>query len=147
MSDSAATEAFKLATLPGRERILSEKVMMVVTRLVGSELIGRVFRKFKSPAGRAEAATERAGKLLKLPSWPNFVGLIDARSCRTPKVGTESWTTGSWKRKLGTMPLRTDRMLPVMAPRPVPPGTAMFLAIEPTRKDRSGGMPKHIVSY
>ena len=70
-----------------------------------------------------------------------MVGLIDARSCRTPNVGTESWTTGSWKRKLGTTPLRMDRMFEVMDPRPFPPGTAMFLAMEPTRKARSGGMP------
>ena len=68
LSESAAAAAFKFVTAPGRVKTLSEKLMIVETRFVGSEVTGRLLRKFKSAGDRAAAATERAGKLLRLPS-------------------------------------------------------------------------------
>jgi hypothetical protein len=115
--------------------------MITVMRLLGSGGLGKLFTKAKSPAEILEAACCIAGKLVKVPRSLNLAGLIEARSCKTPKVGTESCTTGSRKRKLGTTLLRTPRILDVTLPRPLPPGTAMFFAIEPTRYARSGGTP------
>lgn len=59
-------------------------------------------------------------------------------------VATESWTAGSWKMNVGTTLLRIERIAVVMLPRPLPPGTAMFLAMDPTKAARSGEIPgKH----
>lgn len=126
--------------------MLSVKVMIVVIKFVESGLTGRPLMKARSPAGIEEAACCRAPKLVRPAKSLNLVGLIEDRSCRTPKVGTESCTTGSWKRKLGTTPLRMPRMPLVIPPSPFPPGMAMFFAIEPTREARSGETPIVLVS-
>jgi len=113
--------------------MLSERVIIVVMRLLGSELVGRFLTTAKSEPVIDVAACCSAPKLDRLARDPNLVGLIEDRSCKTPKAGTASWTTGSWKRKLGTTPLRMPRMLLVTLPRPPPLGRAIFFAMEPTR--------------
>lgn len=139
--DRTATAALRLKTFPGMLKTLSVNAVMVVMRFEGSADAGSCLTNARSPGEMLAAACERAERLVRLARLPNLTGLMVARSCRQAKVGTESWTTGSLKRKLGTTPLSTVRMLPVTAPRPLPPGTAMFFAMEPTRKARSAGTP------
>lgn len=136
------TDALKLITKPGSERTLSANAMMVVIRLVGSGLTGSDLTKARSLALIPAAACCRALKLVRLAKSLNLVGLIEDRSCSTPKVGTESWTTGSWNRKLGTTPFKMLRILEVTLPRPAPPGTARFFAMDPTSQATSGDMPR-----
>ena len=134
----AATAAFKSPTLPGRLNKFSASVVMVVTKLLGSGLTGKLLTTLRSAAEMVATAAWSAAKLVRSPMLANLVGLMELRSWRTPKVGTASWTTGSWKIKLGTTPFRTLMMLEVMLPRPFPPGRAIVFAIEPTRLVRSG---------
>lgn len=121
---------------------------MVVIRLLGSVLTGSVLRKARSPAEIPAAALERAGRLVRSEMEPNLEGLMEERSWRAPKAGTESWVTGSLNRKLGMMLFSTPKMPLVTLPRPFPPGTAMFLAMDPTKKARSGETPeKPLILY
>jgi hypothetical protein len=84
------------------------------------------------------AAAVKSGKVVKPDNGENLDGLMEAKSCKTPTVATESCTAGSWKTKSGTTLLRTEMIALVTLPKPAPPGTAMFFAIDPSIEARSG---------
>jgi len=115
--------------------------------LEGSVGRGRLLRNARSAEESSLAAAWSCAKLVRPARSLNLAGLMADTSCRTPKVAAESCTAGSWKTKFGTTELRTPRMFCVILPRPTPPGTAMFLAIELTREVRSGEMPSGIYQF
>jgi len=47
---------------------------------------------------------------------PNLDGFKDGKSPRTANIGPASYTTGSWKRKLGTTLERIEVMLDMTEP-------------------------------